>query len=247
MSDVGESASFMFLPHSLLKVYARNNAPHRSGWSEFYMTDILTVIYQDIRDNEMFDPTNPDILILSGDLKSALQATYLHKTELHCLVMEQAAVSMARPRMPDGERACRIQTPAAIRRGAILILEAADRRADYMALEARPLERSIFHQAIHVKSFSTSSFTITSALRSVIRVLECYNEKDSYTYTELHSYVCVYIMAKSHLIDDQNQKIIKCKCDALGEAFLVDTFHKCQLKTLITTQLVTELPGITSA
>ena len=77
MSDVGDSASFMFLPHSLLKVYARNNAQRRSCWSEFYMTDILSVIYQDIRDNEMFDPTNPDILILSGDLKSALQTTYL--------------------------------------------------------------------------------------------------------------------------------------------------------------------------
>ena len=78
------NASFVFLPHSLLKVYARNSGLRSTEWAEFGMMDILSVIYNDIKRHEMFDPTNPDILILFGYLKTALKMTYLHRSELHC-------------------------------------------------------------------------------------------------------------------------------------------------------------------
>ena len=92
-----------------------------------------------------------------------------------------------------------------------------------------------------VKSYGTSSFSITYALRQVFQTLPGYYSKDSYTYTESYNYVCDYVMDNNHLIDEQNQNIIKCKNDRLGATFLVNTFHKCQLKKLITTQFFTEV------
>ena len=185
----------------------------------------------------MYDPTNPDILILTGDLKAALRTTYLHRSELYSLMMEQMAISMARRPVPNEEAARFIQRPEAITSNIIRNLEEAAMYVDFFVMMGKP----IFNFVIHVKSYSTSNFCITSALRRLIRTLAGYYEKYSYTYSELYNYICAYITTNNHLIDEQNQNIIKCERDMLGEAFSVNTFHRCQLKTLITTQFIAEV------
>ena len=174
---MGNNASFVFLPHSPLKPYTWNNNYHWRVWSEFSIGEILYIIHCDVEENKMYDPTNPDILILTGDLKAALRTTYLHRSELYSLMMEQMAISMARRPVPNEEAARFIQRPEAITSNIIRNLEEAAMRVDFFVMREKP----IFNFVIHVKSYSTSNFCITSALRRLIRTLAGYYEKYSYT------------------------------------------------------------------
>ena len=235
MAGIRNGAPLIFLPHSLLGVYVQVRRGRQRRSERVCISDILTIIRDDVRENKMYDPTNPDIIILSGNAKEVLQARYLHKTELPCLIMEQMSISMAR------QRSHHIQTPSAIRAEVLQVLEEVDRHVELIASEAPPPGKTIFQFSTQVESYSTSSFSITLALRRVLRTLPDHHERELYTYIELYNSVSMYITTNSQLIDEQNHEIIKCKHDRLGEAFLVDTFHKCQLKILITAQLVAEV------
>jgi len=53
----------------------------------YTLAEILTILKEVIRGEEMFDPKNPSIIICSRDLEAALNMKALHVTEIRDLVL----------------------------------------------------------------------------------------------------------------------------------------------------------------
>jgi len=205
----------------------------------YMLIELIFILKRIIKDELMYDIRNPDVAIFDRDLEKALNMRALHMTEIkgvvnfqlvrlpqqdqHRLLHRDLQTSRIRirehwnPRRPTGESPI-----SSVPSGVPTVSPAASR-----------VDRSVYRDP-------TSQFELKPDFRNVVSPLSTFNADQSlFTYAEAGALFCQYILSRnSAFIDVRNINIALIKDDPLSNVLKVEAFHRCQLHSLLRTQLV---------
>ena len=197
--------------------------------NHYSLAEILTILKDAISKEKMFDERNPSVIICSNKLEAALNQKALHVTEVRNLVINQLE------RLED----------------------------QYLQDSQRSSQRSTFSQprgnlqtapptSVHTASITSntqtnkgSKFQLKPPFLEVVRTVAGVNPKQTvFNYQEITSILSKYILSrKNTLFDTRNIKLALVENDPLGRAFNVAAFHRCQVHSLLQTQLIPVQPN----
>ena len=224
------------LLNSIYKFKANSKLHHyitRKGGGHktlFTLAEILTILRETIRGEGQYDETNPSIIVCSQDLESALDMKALHVTEIRNLVLKHL--------INWSNKDC--QTPAR---------DIKEERTTSPKQNLIPTQRLIHtaNMTTTIKVNKHAEVTCKPKFLSVLQSLTNYVDKNKTTFTfeETTTLLSIYILKnKDKFFDKRNIKLAMVKGDPLGEAFGVNTFHRCQVNNLLRGQLIPLNPDL---
>ena len=188
----------------------------------FTLAEILETIKNYISVRRLFDENNPSIIMCSEVLETVFNQKALHVLQVRESVLNQL--------IPIGPR------------------EDEDKRRN---------ERNQENQLIRTTTISisrtteetredTRSYELKLPLREVFQTMEEFDQtKMIFAYNEITALLSSYILKhRSRLFDKRNIKVALVEKDLLGVAFRVKAFHRCQVHTLLNTQLMPVHPRL---
>ena len=190
---------------------------------DFTLLDLLNFIKNFVSENNMFDPQNPTIIILDGEMEEALGIKALHVEELREMVVTHLfSVTGDMPRIrswfqPEMCWAPQVTTDLPNLTGLYL---------------PHPPVASDNHDYI-----------VDNNLRQVLGELnlgkpKVHEEGLTYKVRVVLCGVSSYILAKKTLLfDDRHKFVCLVMNDPLGTALEVGAFHRCQLAALVMRKL----------
>ena len=182
--------------------------------SFYTLREILTIIKTVIGEERLFDGRNPSIVLCSKELEQALNQRALHITEVRDLVFNQIEEVKNTP----------LET--------------------YGSNGLAHLGRTIC-VATNIQTHPDAKFRLKPLFLTVIQSIEGVDQEQTiFTYEEACHLLSKYILVKRDvLFDPRNVKLAIVKNDPLGVAFGVSAFHRCQVKTLLRSQLIPVHPN----
>ena len=188
---------------SKLEEYAR-----KKGFNKTYfkIKDILNFLKDIIKDEIMYDPRNPAVILLNEELSEIFGGMKgLHVTELPQIILDYMTTleitNYSLDEIPESESEIMLEWLSA------------------QNTNETPLE---------------SKFKISNAMfQEVLRKGGAGPNKKIFTYREITSLVSKYILARKHLIDPKNIKLAMVENDLLGQALGVKAFHRCQINKFL--------------
>ena len=195
----------------------------------YSLAEILTILKDVISKEKMFDERNPSVIICSNKLEAALNQKALHVTEVRNLVINQLE-RLEGQYLQDSQRSSQRSTFSQPRSN----------------LQTAP--PTSVHTASITSNTQTnkgSKFQLKPLFLEVVRTVAGVNPKQTvFTYEEITSILSKYILSrKNTLFDTRNIKLALVENDPLGRAFNVAAFHRCQVHSLLQTQLIPVQPN----
>ena len=188
----------------------------------YSLAEILTILKDVIGKEKMFDERNPSVIICSIKLEAALNQRALHVTEVRNLVINQLE------RLDDQ---CLQDSNSSQPRGNLQT--------------APPISVRTASITTNTQTNKGSKFQLKPLFLEVVRTVAEVNPKQTvFTYEEITSILSKYILSKKNtLFDKRNIKLALVENDPLGIAFNVAAFHRCQVNSLLRTQLIPVHPN----
>ena len=182
----------------------------------FRVYEILTILRDIIRTENLKDATNPSIILCTPELEEALNMKALHIGEFRTAIIKDLVI---------------IQEDFAEEYFQIPKIFLGGFENQYL-INTPPTSNPI-------RVTSNDKFTCNPKFLAVLRTLpEVSAMKEVFTYGELTVYLSKYILKnKCTFFDMRNIKIALVAKDLLGEAFGVNTFHKSQVHDLLQRQI----------
>ena len=204
--------------HNITKVQKNN----------YSLAEILTILKDVISQEKMFDERNPSVIICSNQLETALNQRALHVTEVRNIVINQLERLEAQCQQDSRHSSQRINS--------------SQPRGNLQT--APPI---LVHTGITsaTQTNKGSKFQLRPLFLEVVRTVPGVNPKQTvFTYEEITSILSKYILSrKKTLFDKRNIKLALVENDPLGKAFNVAAFHRCQVHSLLRTQLMPAHPN----
>ena len=199
---------FRFKRYSKLKSFISN----KTGVTKRYyrLIDILNSLKKIIREENLFDQTNPSIILCSPELEGAINQKALHVTEVRDHVLVQL-IRVCNKNMIENSAQIVYTAP-----GPILSLLS------------------------KISTYKNAQFTLKPKFLEVLHSVEGADQAKTYfCIEEITLLLSKYIIArKDKLFDSRNIKIALVQSDPLGAAFGVKAFHRCQIIKLLQSQLI---------
>lgn len=210
-----------FKENSCLEQYLKKKIPLR----EFNtLRSILVILREIIRNEKMFDETNPCIILCSPEFEKAINMKALHVSEIKNVV-----VSQMYPLDNDAQYLLGV-TP-----GPYMNLQRQIFQHIFARVNGSPVQsggnRITQDDAKNNQIYSDekNTFILHPNLYKVFECLPSFEKKPSFTYMEIITMFSAYvIMKKKTLFDLRNIKVALVENDPLGTAFGVKSFHRCQ-------------------
>ena len=182
--------------------------------SFYTLREILTIIKTVIGEERLFDGRNPSIVLCSKELEQALNQRALHITEVRDLVFNQIEEVKNTPLETYGSNGL-------VHLGRTICV------------------------ATNIQTHPDAKFRLKPLFLTVIQSIEGVDQEQTiFTYEEACHLLSKYILVKRDvLFDPRNVKLAIVKNDPLGVAFGVSAFHRCQVKTLLRSQLIPVHPN----
>jgi hypothetical protein len=262
---------YAFKEDAPLKNYILKKRP---STSEFLtLAEVLTILKEIIRDEEMFDMRNPAIILCDQNLERALNMRALHVSEIRAIVHSQLT------RLPDDKQdiirqqnsmqqhnyLCRrsvqhlqqVLTPTD--NSGKTTVSTSQTSVTQQSVNGNPAPQTSNNGNLPAVAPQTSvtrsnnapenpidytninaRFTLKSEFRGVLSTLPTFNQNQTlFSYKEVSTLLSNYILSKKNFfIEPRNAKLAMIKGDPLSKAFKVDSFHQCQVTSLLRKQLI---------
>jgi len=213
---------FKFQPMSKLKRFIMEKTGVEKNL--YTLAEILTILKEVIRGEEMFDPKNPSIIICSRDLEAALNMKALHVTEIRDLVLNHIVkVPEQSLRSPTNGTPNNINNQVA---------------REQQATQPRVVRAASISSTIYTDK--NARFYLKEKFLNVVRSVEgTPQDQIIFTYEQVTLALSKYILSrKDHIFDPRNIKLALVENDPIGDAFGVKAFHRCQVNSLLRNQLI---------
>ena len=190
---------------------------NKTGVERSYYTliEIFIILKKIIREEKLFDQTNPSIVMCSPELEEAINVKALHVTQIRNYVLSQLTPTQ-------------ITVPNIFQ----VINEGIDVRND-----AHP---TAFTNSIKTHFVNNSKCLLKPSFLNVLRSVHgCDQTKTIFTYQEVLSLFSLYILSrKDEIFDHRNIELALVENDPIGGVFGVKVFHRCQVNKLLSSQLI---------
>ena len=183
--------------------------------SYYTLLEIFIILKKIIREEKLFDQTNPTIVMCSPELEEAINVKALHVTQIRNYVLSQL-------------------TPTQI---TVPNIFQVINEGIYVRNNAHS---TAFANSIKTHFVNNSKCLLKPSFLNVLRSVHgCDQTKTIFTYQEVLSLLSSYILSrKDEIFDHRNIMLALVKNDPIGGVFDVKVFHRCQVKNLLNTQLV---------
>ena len=200
---------YQFNPRSRLKGFLIQKTKSRK--THYSLREILMDLKTIIREEKMFDESNPSIIICSSELERALGVRALHVAEIRDIVLSQLTRA--------SDKTC----------GKSLIQIERNSKS--------PANISRINTFLKNKY---EKFAIRPNLLKVLRLVPgTDNNKIIFSYEEVTQILSKYILSrKDDILDPKNISVALVSNDPIGRAFGVRAFHRCQITDLLRKQLI---------
>ena len=198
----------------------------------YTLVELLTTVRNIVRDENMFDANNPEIILCSPELEKAWDMKALHISSIRNLVLSHVtkAVNQHPEEKPKGFASTK------------------STGGDYPSMESSSPKGSPLITPRTIESASITKiittcrharFTPTPKLLKVIQFMPgTPASKTIFTYGEVMNALSQYIHLKGRsILDDRNASIALVHGDLLGSALGVKAFSRCQINRLVRAQL----------
>ena len=226
---------YQFLPRSRLKrFFIRKTGNKRTYYS---LREILISLKEIIKEEEMFDQSNPSIIICSSEFERALGVKALHVTEIRDLVLSQ--LTKVRDQALEGNS---IQVGKTSGSPTNIPRTTTDQNGQQTQKQPALYPKTIKSTNISVTTYTNKNtrFTVRPNMLKVLRLVPGVdNKKTVFSYEEITQLLSKYILSrKDDIFDPRNIKLAFVANDPIGIAFGVRTFHRCQINDLLRHQLI---------
>ena len=228
---------FEFNPHSELRMLLINKTGVEKNY--YSLCEILTFLKNIIKEEELFDHTNPSIVICSKELERALNCKACHVSEIRDLVMSQIT---------------KIPEEALRKKYAQQINNCKGTQSDThshnlnlgVPRDYQPQPQQQPKTRIKTANISTTiwtdrhaKFTLTPELLKVFHLVPGADPLQTiFSYEEVTLLLSRYILLrKRRIFDSRNIKLALVADDPLGNALKVRSFHRSQVNYLLRRQL----------
>jgi E3 ubiquitin-protein ligase Mdm2 len=259
-------ALYTFKENAPLKNYILNKRP--STGESLTLAEVLTILKEIIRDEGMFDMKNPAVILCDQNLEKALNMRALHVTEIRDIVYSQLTRLPDDKQDINRSQNSRQQHNYSVRRDEQQLQEAltptdkttvstSQTSVAQQSVNGNPAPQTsngnlpaVAPQTSVTRSNNApetpidytnnnARYTLKSEFRSVLATLPTFNQNQTlFAYSEVSELLSNYIRSKKNFIDPRNPKLAIIKDDPLSKAFKVDSFHQCQLTSLMRKQLI---------
>lgn len=247
---------YTFKPNAPLKSYIQSKVPPNERRDHYTLAEVLIILKGIIRDERMFDPKNPAIIMCSKELDDALNMRALHVTEIRELVASQllrlperfqvmlrmaAAAAKTAAQQSDLNSSTSSGGTAALPPATVSEPKTSVVHAGGAAAVAPPTP-AVAVAKIDPAVFAdkSSRFELKSEFRAVLASLPDFDQsRTRFSYEEVTLLLSKYILSKKEtFFDPRNIKLALVANDPLGQAFQVNSFHRCQVTSLLRKQLI---------
>jgi hypothetical protein len=230
-----------------LRTYIKKK--QRSLKPRYTLCEILTILKDIIRDEEMFDMRNPAMIICDQELENALNMKALHVTEIRELVYSQLVrlpeilqTVLKRRRKAALPPSTPICQPRIIKKPESINIEADIPIAIKILTFDKPNKDVKISFTLDPAIFANEKalFKLKPQFRAALSSLPLFpHTKTLFSYTDITKLMSNYILSnKGKYLDQRNIKVALIKGDPLSLAFDCDCFHRCQITSLLRKQLI---------
>ena len=237
------NSHYSFIPNSKLQEYIKSKIPNAKAVNT--LSEILIILKDIIRDEGMFDEKNPSIILCSEHLENALGMKALHVSEIRALVLKHLVLqqlNLVLHVLPKPTGHCNLDSQQLLLQQLNLVLYTPPNVAiPHVQESSTRVLRSAPTKNIHKTIYNDNTkVTLKPDFKKTLCQLKHFpKNKRHFTYKEICNYTSEYILLKKNqIIDPRNIKVALVKNDALGKAFGVNSFHRCQVTSLIHKQLI---------
>ena len=237
-------AYYTFKVNAPLKGYIKKKLG--SVKPRYTLAELLTILKNIIRYEEMFDIRNQAMIICDQELEKALKVKALHVTEIRELVYLQLV------RLPDVLQRVLQRRKTLLSQRTPIASTPVIKKLHSMTLRShKPMEDQTADKSSKNISISptldptiykdeTAIFELKPEFRTALSSLPSFPQtKTLFTYSQICSLMSKYILANApKLIDPRNVKVLLIKGDPLSLAFKCDSFHRCQVTSFLRKQLI---------
>jgi len=233
---------FKFKTNSTLKQFITSNTNIKKNI--YSLEEVLIILKDAIRGERLFDPKNPSVIICSKPLEQALKMKALHVTEIRDLVLKQLE------RVPPNSLENQINNYQTIRcnsstsstQPSSIITNNSINITEPTVNEAPRVVRTA-GIASSIYTDKNSRFRLKPDFLKVVRMVPDLSSEDKiktiFSYEEVTLLLSKYILSRKHqMFDHRNIKLAIVANDPLGVAFGVKAFHRCQVNSLLRSQLI---------
>lgn len=207
----------MFPYKSPLKQYILSKD---SLFPQLFRLDVILVWFQKLlKENIMFDTSNPAIILFKDNLCNIFNTPWCHVTEFRPLVLEHIDLVSSKY-----QKMVKFLCPY---------------KENMFEENKHKSKRKTLSKPTKVSTPLVDAYRISNNLRAVFETIPNFDkDKTVFKYKEICDYVSSYMLInRAKLLNIQNIRIAYVKDDLLGKAFQVDIFHRCQVTSLIRRQI----------
>lgn len=190
---------------------------------------ILGILKNIIKDEGLYDPQNPAIILCNTDLEVAFNMRALHC----CQIRDAVTSQLLRLSGPMQANVCRARSsfppPETVSEPTTSVVQSGVQETQTVP----QVESDIY-------SDSTARFLLKPDFQAVLATLpQVGPRKMLYAYKEVFELLSRYMQSKrDSMFDHRNIQIALVSSDQLGVAFGLTAFHRCQITSLVRSQLI---------
>ena len=226
---------YQFNPRSRLKRFlVRRTRREKTYYS---LHEILITLKQIIRNERMYDQSNPSIIICSSELERALDMKALHVTEIKDLVLLQLTKAPDQTFIRDFIQIGKVsESPISISK--VTTSQNEQQTQQQPTLPPNIIKSTNIPTTTYTNKYE--KFTIRPNLLKVLQMIPgTDNTKTVFSYEEIKQLLSKYIISrKDDIFDPRNKKLALVANDPISLAFGVKSFHRCQVINLLKHQLI---------
>lgn len=231
---------FKFKTNSPLEPFINSNANNKK--TIYSLEEVLIILKNAIRGERLFDPKNPSVIICSKPLEQALKMKALHVTEIRDLVLKQLERVPTQIIENVNNLPIRCNSTTSSIQPTSIISNNVNNITEPSANEVPQVVRTAAI-ASSVYTNKNSRFRLKPDFLKVVRLVPNLSPEDKiktiFSYEEVTLLLSKYILSRKHQIfDPRNIKLAIVTNDPLGVAFGVKAFHRCQVNSLLRSQLI---------
>lgn len=216
---------YVFKPNSSLQLFINKKINFVA--KRFTLFNLLTTIKNIIRDEKLFDPNNPSIILCSTDLENVLQKKALHVRDLRNIVLKQL---VPKPKLVVSFSFKQLLNRQTQLNSDVIVQFKfqTHKSANHFTLK-KPLRKYIGIPQNHEK------FTITPAFYSILTTLPNFKHYDKkFTFKQIVHLFEKYVEQKNIY----SSGIIYLDSDPLGQVFNVVAIHVSQINLFVLKHVV---------
>ena len=226
VSKVSEEPLVKFKKDSTLEQFLLQ----KTGDTNKTFMQILNVLKNIMKSEELYDPRNPSIIFCSQELEKIFNCKALHLSDLRKLVLHQIEERSRKEVILHWNR---LRVDREVKHPKIIIVNGGG--IFYSSSNESHLNKTrIFFGSLNLK------FGVQPEFSSVLRSVEGADKTQTeFSMSEILQLFSKYMISKKdNILDPRNLTVAMVEDDPLGKAFKVGGFHRSQTRALLDQQLV---------